>query len=180
MSTDEPPTEAQRYRDGYQYVWPFVVIVILAFLVAAYLSVGPMTTEDKWNPARRDVIVWTMSKGGDTAEFLGRFVQMRIDDKRLRVEGPCFSACTYFLMVLSHDQVCAGDNAFFGFHGVYDGADNFKEAWSKFYTAMYPKRVRDLLTAQGFDGSKDVDLEQHPTGFIFLTRDELGLQHCPE
>lgn len=122
--------------------------------------------------------------GGDIFTFMSHYQQMKDSHEKLRVDGVCASACTYFLNILPQDSVCATDQAWFGFHGVYSGFGGFNEPFTQWSQAIaYPQFVRDLLKNEyGFDGTADVDTAKYPTGVIWITGDkiqtELHIKKC--
>jgi hypothetical protein len=152
--------------------------LILTLLVIGYL-VADMSKNvtEAFDP---DITEEVYSDGGGSVEaFIGKY--NRIDDIEhyVKIDGPCWSACTYFLNLVAPERVCAGDDARFFFHGVYYG-QLFDHIETQFYHKMvYPQFVNDLLKKKGFDGTADVDIMSYPLGFIELTKDELHIQECP-
>ena len=117
--------------------------------------------------------------GGNVWEFMADYQEMRVNNERLAVHGLCASACTYFLNIVPKENVCADDSARFGFHGVYAGILGFNAGLTKFYhSIVYPEHVNELLAERGFDGTRDVDIGEHPSGLIWLTAEELDIQPC--
>src|SRR5690554_4653118 len=102
--------------------------------------------------------------GGNVLEYLDKYQSIRVNNENLQIHGLCASACTYFLGTVPEEKVCADEYALFGFHGVYTGLRGFNEALTEFYHHyVYPDHIRSLLEEQGFDGSSDVDTNEHPT-----------------
>lgn len=74
----------------------------------------PETTPETIPP---EVYVVTDDPGGVVQERLEQVLLFEKHGTKVVIDGPCRSACTYYLY-LPPDQVCYTDNAIFGFHAV--------------------------------------------------------------
>src|SRR5215831_9837924 len=61
--------------------------------------------------------------GGLMTDYASRFANMRHSGERVVIDGPCYSACTMLLGMLSRDQVCVTPNAVLGFHSAWNFDD---------------------------------------------------------
>lgn len=129
----------------------------------------------------RQAVVVKDSPGGYAPDFVSYYEALDKNGIPLRIEGPCISACTFFLGTMHPSLVCATDAAEFGFHGVYEGIEGyFSKKWTaEYHSKYYPEPVREALAEAGFDGSKDVDKKAHPDGLIHLSRQTLAIRRCP-
>jgi len=95
----------------------------------------------------------TDDMGGLMTEYASRFASMRSSGEKVVIDGPCYSACTMALGMLSRDQVCVTPNAVLGFHAAW----NFDEAGRRVTSASathalldtYPSRVRSWIARRG-------------------------------
>src|SRR5215471_13721240 len=62
--------------------------------------------------------------GGLMTDYASRFENMRQSGERVVIDGPCYSACTMLLGMLSRDQVCVTPNAVLGFHAAWNFDDS--------------------------------------------------------
>lgn len=98
-------------------------------------------------PAAAEVTVGG-SSGGSVQMFADRVIDYDRSGTRVRVTGPCVSACT-LLLALPPDRICVGPRASFGFHQPFY-SNTPRLATSDLGTAMfdtYPSFVRQWLTA---------------------------------
>ena len=118
---------------------------IAALIVAVLAAV--MTV-----PAQATVRI-TDDMGGLMTEYASRFASLRASGERVVIDGPCYSACTMLLGMLSRDQVCVTPNAVLGFHAAW----NFDDAGHRVTSAsatqalidIYPPRIRSWLAKRG-------------------------------
>jgi hypothetical protein len=91
--------------------------------------------------------------GGLMAEYASRFATMRETGERVVIAGPCYSACTMLLGMLSRDQVCVTPNAVLGFHAAWDMDDTGHRVTSAAGTQtlieIYPPRIRSWIARRG-------------------------------
>src|SRR5262249_16784357 len=91
--------------------------------------------------------------GGLMTEYASRFSNMRERGEKVVIDGPCYSACTMLLGMLSRDQVCVTPNAVLGFHAAWNFDDTGRRVTSTSATqpliALYPRRIRSWLQRRG-------------------------------
>jgi hypothetical protein len=91
--------------------------------------------------------------GGLMTEYASRFATMRESREKVVIDGPCYSACTMLLGMLSRDQVCVTSNAVLGFHAAWNFDDNGHKVTSASATQalidIYPPRIRSWLQRRG-------------------------------
>jgi hypothetical protein len=91
--------------------------------------------------------------GGLMTDYASRFATMRQSGERVVIDGPCFSACTMLLGMLSRDQVCVTPNAVLGFHAAWNFDDTGRRVTSASATQalidVYPPRIRSWLARRG-------------------------------
>ena len=118
-------------------------IAVLAGAVAAALMVD---SADATVRIRDDM-------GGLMADYASRFANMRQSGEKVVIDGPCYSACTMLLGMLSREQVCVTPNAVLGFHAAW----NFDDAGHRVTSAsatqalidIYPPRIRSWIARRG-------------------------------
>jgi len=85
--------------------------------------------------------------------YASRFSSMQQRGERVVIDGPCYSACTMLLGMLSRDQVCVTRKAVLGFHAAF----NFDEAGhrvtnttaTRALMGIYPPEIRSWLARRG-------------------------------
>jgi hypothetical protein len=91
--------------------------------------------------------------GGLMTEYASRFATMRQSGERVVIDGPCFSACTMLLGMLSREQVCVTPHAVLGFHAAWNFDDTGHRVTSASATQalidIYPPRIRTWLARRG-------------------------------
>ena len=91
--------------------------------------------------------------GGLMTDYASRFENIRQSGEKVVVDGPCYSACTMLLGMLSRDQVCVTPNAVMGFHAAWNFDDNGHRVTSVSATQqlieIYPARVRSWIARRG-------------------------------
>lgn len=136
--------------------------------------------KQKWENAE----VITLDGGGSIFEYIEKYNRWRAEGKKVRIEGHCMSACTYFLGLMPREDVCVSDYAYLGFHGVYI---NFMgqmffipeySLWVRDY--VYDKATVDFLLTKGFDFQTDVVSAPGQLGMIWAAGAELGVQSCED
>ena len=91
--------------------------------------------------------------GGLMTDYASKFSNMRQSGEKVVIDGPCYSACTMLLGMLSRDQVCVTPNAVLGFHAAW----NFDDAGHRVTSAsatqalidIYPPRIRSWIARRG-------------------------------
>jgi hypothetical protein len=157
-----------------------VTVICLGFVTMVGLLDYDGQTRRHFDPASPGVHTVYHDEGGVIEVYMNKYGKLRGEGKLLRIDGMCASACTYFLKTWPSERVCATENSRFGFHGTY--LSGFDPKWTPIYhqEVAYPEWLNLLLAERfGFDGTKDVDQKKYPSGFLWLTRDDLRLQHCP-
>lgn len=155
-----------------------IAVAMVAWMVS---SLAFPKEESPFDVRNHDVVVVTSSPGGDIFTFMAQYNTVQVKHQYMRIEGVCVSACTYFEGLVDRDHVCAGPHALFGFHGIYSGVTgepNFP-LMALIMPLVYTQHLRDVLKAHGFDGTTDIDKDKNPTGLIWLTADDIGIQRCP-
>ena len=118
-------------------------IAVLAGAVLAALTIFPA---DATVRIRDDM-------GGLMTEYASRFANMRESREKVVIDGPCYSACTMLLGMLSRDQVCVTPNAVLGFHAAWNFDDSGHRVTSASATQalidIYPPRIRSWLAKRG-------------------------------
>jgi hypothetical protein len=89
-------------------------------------------------------IVISSDRGGLISDYAARFINARQSGERVVIDGPCLSACTLVVGMVSRDKVCATPKAVLGFHS----------AWRRMAGG---KRVNDSEASQAM-------LDVYPTG----------------
>src|ERR1700756_5394863 len=89
----------------------------LAVLAGAVLTTLTIGSADATMRIRDDM-------GGLMTDYASRFATMRQSGERVVIDGPCYSACTMLLGMLSRDQVCVTPNAVLGFHAAWNFDDS--------------------------------------------------------
>ena len=91
--------------------------------------------------------------GGLMTEYASRIANMRDRGERVVIDGPCYSACTMLLGMLSREQVCVTPNAVLGFHAAWNFDDTGHRVTSTSATQalidIYPPRIRSWLARRG-------------------------------
>jgi hypothetical protein len=103
------------------------------------------------SPAQADVRV-RFDPGGHIGTYYDRVQQIRHSGERVVIDGPCMSACTLVLGMLPAGQLCATENAAFGFHQAWytDGRTRTPSATAtRFLTSHYPPQVKSWIARHG-------------------------------
>jgi hypothetical protein len=118
---------------------------IAALIVAVLAAV--MTV-----PAQATVRI-TDDMGGLMTEYASRFASLRASGERVVIDGPCYSACTMLLGMLSRNQVCVTPNAVLGFHAAWNFDDSGRRVTSVSATQelidIYPPSIRTWIARRG-------------------------------
>ena len=118
----------------------------LGILAAAVVSALTIGSADATVRIRDDM-------GGLMTEYASRFANMRERGEKVVIDGPCFSACTMLLGMLSHEQVCVTPNAVLGFHAAWNFDDTGHRVTSVSATQtlidIYPPRIRSWIARRG-------------------------------
>ena len=135
---------------------------LIVFIVALhFVLIFAMWTAAPARAAAQDVIIQNDS-GGILGPYIERGEQWRREGRRIVVDGPCMSACTFYLRT---GRVCATSRAIFGIH-----ATPFRDAGAveadRHNIKLYPKRVQVLLG------------HRLPRQIRFFSGAELGVPEC--
>lgn len=153
-----------------------IIVILLALLII--INVGDYEYKHRPFNSANTLQVYA-DFGGDIVEYQTKYNKLQQEGGYLQINGPCISACTYFLKLVNPAHVCATDNASFWFHGVYNGEGVFNPVITQWIMPMvYPQFVLDILKADGFDGTSDVDGQRWPVRIIPITREQLRIQRC--
>ncbi len=91
--------------------------------------------------------------GGLMTDYASRFANMRHSGEKVVIDGPCYSACTMLLGMLSREQVCVTPNAVLGFHAAWNFDDSGHRVTSASATQalidIYPPRIRSWIARRG-------------------------------
>jgi hypothetical protein len=103
-------------------------------------------------PAQATVRI-TDDMGGLMTEYASRFASLRASGEKVVIDGPCFSACTMLLGMLSRNQVCVTPNAVLGFHAAWNFDDSGRRVTSVSATQelidIYPQPIRSWIARRG-------------------------------
>ena len=123
----------------------------LALLVAAIVAALVLTSMT--DTAAEATVRIRDDMGGLMTEYASRFASMRQSGERVVIDGPCYSACTMLLGMLSRDQVCVTPNAVLGFHAAWNFDDYGHRVTSASATRelidIYPQRIRTWIARRG-------------------------------
>lgn len=86
--------------------------------------------------------------GGRIIDYAIKMKRIERDNKAIRFDGPCYSACTLFLSV-SSSRACVTPRASFGFHLPHGSSAKSGREAASFLIASYPDWVRSWLQAHG-------------------------------
>ena len=110
------------------------------------VTVLTVTTADATMRIRGDM-------GGLMSDYASRFASVRQSGEKVVVDGPCYSACTMLLGMLSRDQVCVTPNAVMGFHAAWNFDESGRRVTSPSATQalmdVYPQSVRSWIAHRG-------------------------------
>ena len=108
-------------------------------------------------PPPAAIVTVLADPGGFVARFGQRVEQYLKRGTRVRIMGPCYSACT--LVTRLGDRVCVGPGAAFGFHQAFLARDprhptdadvfNRDEGTTRAVWTWYPGPVRAWIDARG-------------------------------
>jgi hypothetical protein len=113
---------------------------------------------------RIDSIGWIGSATGN------KFDALRLAGAHVIIDGECISACTV-VTSLPPSKVCITSRAELGFHSAFvddDGRKVFSPDGTSIIWHEYPKAIRDMLTAKGWDGTSPQET------LIWLDHDDLA------
>jgi hypothetical protein len=103
-------------------------------------------------PAQATVRI-TDDMGGLMTEYAARFAEIRASGEKVEIDGPCYSACTMLLGMLSREQVCITPNAVLGFHAAWNFDDYGRRVISAGGTQdlmhIYPRSIRSWIARRG-------------------------------
>jgi hypothetical protein len=108
-------------------VWQLLVVVLLPFAGAA-------------NAQTVDVSDY---HGGLINAYQNQWATLAAQGVRVRIVGPCVSACTVLLSYVPRQNICVTRNAYLGFHWATI-AFHTQELWS-----AYPPDIRQWISQHG-------------------------------
>ncbi len=118
----------------------------IAVVMAAVVAALAFSSADATVRIRDDM-------GGLMTDYASRFANIRQSGERVVIDGPCYSACTMLLGMLSRDQVCITPNAVLGFHAAWNFDDAGRRVTSASATQalidIYPPRIRSWIARRG-------------------------------
>jgi len=85
-------------------------------------------------------------------EYWSRYVAIRDAGDEVIIDGPCASACTMVLGLVSHDRICVTKNAVLGFHAAWRGFLGFheiNEPATRTLLNLYPSDIRRWIFHNG-------------------------------
>ena len=92
-------------------------------------------------------------QGGEIVQYFVKFTALERSGARVIIDGPCESACTLILGVISSGRLCVTPRARFGFHAAWrlddDGRRIGSAVGTEFLINMYPEPVREWLAKNG-------------------------------
>lgn len=96
--------------------------------------------------------------GGRIGTYAEKYEQVRDSGKRVRIEGPCISACTLVLGIVPRSRICITKNALLGFHAAWipgpDGRPMTSGTGTQVLWELYPPHIRRYLQKRGGLNSK--------------------------
>jgi hypothetical protein len=109
--------------------------------------------------------------GGELQSFIAKFDALRLAGAHVIIDGECISACT-LVTSLPPSKVCITPRAELAFHSAFvlddDGSKHFSPDGTSIIWHEYPKVIRDMLTAKGWDRT------QPQENMIWLDHDDLA------
>jgi hypothetical protein len=109
-------------------VWHLLVVVLLCFSIEV---------------ARAQTIDISDGNGGLISAYQNQWAALAAQGVRVRIVGPCVSACTILLSYVSRRNICVTPNAYLGFHWATT-AFHTQELWS-----AYPPDIRQWISQHG-------------------------------
>jgi hypothetical protein len=127
------------------------LLAFLAFLVC----VGPALAEVRIEG----------SPGGEAIPFIEYFEMLRASGERVAIDGPCFSACTLVLDIVSRSRICVTRRAVLGFHAARL-VDEYGEEFpapeaTRVVADAYPAPIREWIRRHGGLTRRPVFLSGH-------------------
>ena len=104
----------------------------------------------------------SFDRGGLVSDYAARFIGARKSGELVVIDGPCLSACTLVVGLVSRENVCATPKAVFGFHSAWRptaGGKRIKSASaSQAMLDVYPTSLREWISHRGGLSSKMIFL----------------------
>jgi hypothetical protein len=92
-------------------------------------------------------------RGGRIGTYIEAFATLRGTGETVMIDGPCLSACTLILGILSPDQVCVTRRARLGFHAAWQpdhkGRPISSSSGTQVLMEVYPAKVRNWIRRKG-------------------------------
>lgn len=115
--------------------------------------------------------VITSDFGGSVTEYIQKYNRWNLEDRKVKVNDDCMSACTFLIGRLPDKNVCVSEHAQFAFHSAYmmtfAGPMFAKEA-TRLMWQYYPEKVKEKLRAAGWESGE----VEHPD-FIYVKGTDL-------
>jgi hypothetical protein len=113
----------------------------------------------------------TSDFGGSVTEYIQKYNRWNLEDRKIKVNDDCMSACTFLIGRLPDKNVCVSEHAQFAFHSAYmmtfAGPMFAKEA-TRLMWQYYPEKVKEKLRAAGWESGE----KEHPD-FIYVKGTDL-------
>jgi hypothetical protein len=104
-------------------------------------------------PSADAMIVISSDRGGLVSDYAARFLGARDSGELVVIDGPCLSACTLVVGMVSRDNVCATPNAVLGFHSAWRPVAGGKHVQSAVASQamldVYPTALREWISRRG-------------------------------
>jgi hypothetical protein len=95
----------------------------------------------------------TSDPGGQIGPYMVKLETLRNSGQSVIIDGPCLSACTMVLGVISRDRLCVTPRARLGFHAAWRLNEAGRQVTSPDGTELlmsaYPQPVRDWIARRG-------------------------------
>ena len=87
--------------------------------------------------------------GGQVTVFMDFWQALERSGVRVKIDGVCISACTFFLAYFPEDRICVTSRASLGFHQASSPSGPEPRFSRALYTMLYPAWVRQWIEAKG-------------------------------
>lgn len=91
--------------------------------------------------------------GGQLGPYLEKLESLRASGQDVIIDGPCLSACTMVLGIISRDHLCVTPRARLGFHAAWkpdpQGRQITNPEGTELLMSRYPREVRDWIDRHG-------------------------------
>ena len=114
-------------------------------------------------------VVITNDRGGSVSGYRAKYAGYAAQGLKIRIEGPCLSACTLLTIYIPNDNICIMPAAVLGFHAERNGygkEDTLNNIDSLSLTFEYPQDISNWLMNHG--GSLQPEM-------VFMRYDDLRM-----